>query len=93
MAIELRSTGRRSGPELTLPVQHAPDEDGDSGERTPGGNNPRSSSPSAVSIPDGQSVPDLKQAMERLLGHDRQHVSDHDSQPTSGRDQEVRAET
>src|SRR4029453_12791200 len=43
----------------------------------------------AVSIPDGQSVPDLKQAMERLLGHDRQHVSDHDSQPISGRDQEV----
>lgn len=29
------------------------------------------------------------EAMERLLGHDRQHVSDHDSQPISGRDQEV----
>jgi hypothetical protein len=89
MAIDLRYTGRRSGREFTLPVRHAPDKDGDSGGRTPGGNNPCSSSPSAVSIPDGQSVPDLKQAMERRLGHDRQHVSDHDSQPISGRDQEV----
>jgi hypothetical protein len=42
MAIELRYTGRRSGREFTLPAQHAPDEGGDSGGRTPGGNNPRS---------------------------------------------------